>query len=222
MASITVPLFPLPGVVLFPGVRMPFYVFEPRYRAMLSEVLDSHGLIGLPTLLGEGEGPAEGRPPIAGIFGVGHVGDYKTHADGTSHILVSGAHRVRLERELPSEPFRRAEVRLLADQPATEQRSRELRGRLRARIAELVRLGMNDEARGALEEILEDDDRELAFVVNLLATVVVGNPQVRLNLLEVDDVGLRAQHLLNILSTQSQMWSPGYRGPDDSAEENPT
>lgn len=220
MVSITVPLFPLPGVVLFPGVRMPFYVFEPRYQALLAEVLDSHGLVGLPTLLSGSESGAADRPPISTVFGVGHVGDYKTHADGTSHILVSGAHRVRLERELPSEPYRMAEVTVLRDEPTSAERGRDLRIRLQERIGELVRLGMNEEAQGALEEILQDEDRDLAFVVNLLATIVVGNPQVRLNLLEVDDVDQRARHLLDILSTQSQMWSPGYRGPGDSDQEN--
>ena len=37
------PVFPLPGVFLFPGCVMPLHVFEPRYRQMVSDLLDRHG-----------------------------------------------------------------------------------------------------------------------------------------------------------------------------------
>ena len=33
------PLFPLPNVVLFPGVPLPLHIFEPRYREMVREAL---------------------------------------------------------------------------------------------------------------------------------------------------------------------------------------
>ena len=37
---LTVPLFPLPGCVLFPGVLMPLHMFEQRYRTMARELLE--------------------------------------------------------------------------------------------------------------------------------------------------------------------------------------
>ena len=36
------PVFPLPNAVLFPGTTLPLYVFEPRYRQMVEDVL-RHG-----------------------------------------------------------------------------------------------------------------------------------------------------------------------------------
>ena len=35
----TIPLFPLPNVVLFPGVFLPLHIFEERYRAMTRDAL---------------------------------------------------------------------------------------------------------------------------------------------------------------------------------------
>src|SRR3546814_15577032 len=32
-------IFPLTGAVLFPGLHLPLHIFEPRYSAMLQEVL---------------------------------------------------------------------------------------------------------------------------------------------------------------------------------------
>ena len=35
----TIPIFPLPNVVLFPNVFLPLHIFEPRYRAMVADSL---------------------------------------------------------------------------------------------------------------------------------------------------------------------------------------
>lgn len=217
--TLEVPLFPLPQVTLFPGVRVPFYVFEPRYKTMLAEVLDGPGYLGIPMLLPGYEQSEGDRPPISRVFGVGRVGDYQTHEDGTSHVLVVGTYRVALLEELPSEAFRRARVEILEEVPATEDEAGSLRIELQQRIERLVELGMQEEAREAFDEILSDPERDPGFLVNLLATVVVGNAQVRQNLLEVDEIAVRGQHLLTILDTQTQMWSPDYTGTDPDLED---
>ena len=33
------PIFPLPDLVVFPGMLQPLHIFEPRYRAMTREAL---------------------------------------------------------------------------------------------------------------------------------------------------------------------------------------
>ena len=47
MFSGRAPLFPLPGVVLYPQMLLPLHVFEPRYLRMLEVVLDGERLIGI-------------------------------------------------------------------------------------------------------------------------------------------------------------------------------
>ena len=38
----TLPIFPLSGVVLLPGGKLPLNVFEPRYLAMIFDSLAGH------------------------------------------------------------------------------------------------------------------------------------------------------------------------------------
>ena len=42
-----IPIFPLPNVVLFPSALLPLHIFEPRYRAMVADALESERLIGM-------------------------------------------------------------------------------------------------------------------------------------------------------------------------------
>lgn len=89
---------------------MPLHVFEPRYRAMLADALESDRLIGMQLLRGDDSG-AEGRP---GVFSIGCAGEVVHHEpleDGRSNILLRGRFRYRIEREPPTEtPWRVAEV----------------------------------------------------------------------------------------------------------------
>src|SRR5206468_7387829 len=48
-----IPVFPLPNVVLFPKTYLPLHIFEPRYRAMVSDVAMNGQCIGM-ALLKEG------------------------------------------------------------------------------------------------------------------------------------------------------------------------
>ena len=43
-------LFPLPGCVLLPHNATPLHIFEPRYRAMTSDALDTTGLIAMASM----------------------------------------------------------------------------------------------------------------------------------------------------------------------------
>src|SRR5579883_1951111 len=45
------PIFPLPHVVLFPRALLPLHVFEPRYRAMLKDALETHRAIAMAMVL---------------------------------------------------------------------------------------------------------------------------------------------------------------------------
>lgn len=98
----TIPLFPLPSVVLLPETLLPLHVFEPRYRAMVEDALASDRTIGL-AMLKEGRTSDEGGSPIHAVGGAGEILDSERLDDGRYNILVQGSFRYRiLEEESPS------------------------------------------------------------------------------------------------------------------------
>jgi Lon protease-like protein len=202
--TLTVPLFPLPTVALFPRVRQPFYIFEPRYRALLRHVLDRDGLIGFPMLVQAGGDAPGNDSAIVQTFGVGQVADYETHDDGTSHVEVLGRFRAKLLEELPPVQFRQARVEELPEREPEEAAVQALQKSLAAALKGLNRLGLTPDAKEALGQILESSARDLPFAVHMLCTVVVGNPEVRQKLLEEDDVLMRGQALVTMLDTFRQ------------------
>ena len=59
------PLFPLPGVVLFPHGLLPLHIFEPRYRQMTADALEGEQLIAMSLLKPDWQStPSHQLPPI--------------------------------------------------------------------------------------------------------------------------------------------------------------
>jgi Lon protease-like protein len=109
------PIFPLPQAVLFPGALMPLHIFEPRYRKMLRDVLDTQGAIAIAHIIEGSPIDDHGHPAISLVAGVGVVVESQELPDGRFNILLEGRARVHLS-ELPFvPPYRRARGELLED-----------------------------------------------------------------------------------------------------------
>ena len=131
-----VPMFPLPGVFLFPGTLMPLHIFEPRYRRMIEDSLDGPGRIVMATVLEGHEDELPGAPPVHHIAGLGEIMRHERLPDGRFLILLAGVSRV-LIREIPSRaPDRHAEAIPLREVPPSSSRESELRTRIRRFAAE--------------------------------------------------------------------------------------
>jgi Lon protease-like protein len=118
----SVPVFPLPQVVLFPRALMPLHVFEPRYRAMTRDALAGDRLIVLAQIPDDFSTDERGQPEFCRIATVGEIVQSDPLDDGRFNILLEGRARVRLE-ELPLQPpYRRARGTVLATTCTSECR----------------------------------------------------------------------------------------------------
>src|SRR5512132_186939 len=91
----TIPIFPLPTVVLFPNVFLPLHIFEPRYREMVGDALAGDRIIGM-VLLREGwQKDYEGRPPVYPVGCAGLITFCEPHADGRYNIALRGMEKFR-------------------------------------------------------------------------------------------------------------------------------
>ncbi|MCZ6915919.1 MAG: LON peptidase substrate-binding domain-containing protein [Gemmatimonadetes bacterium] len=95
MSDIELPIFPLP-LVLFPGVRQPLHVFEPRYRDLLRDCLAGDRRFGLSLLI-----PTPGTAGVPQPGDVGCTARIQSHhplPDGRSNLLTVGENRYVLQR----------------------------------------------------------------------------------------------------------------------------
>ena len=102
-----IPIFPLPNVVLFPSALLPLHIFEPRYRAMVTDALEGERLIGMVMLRPGWEPHYEQAPDV---YPVGCAG-FITHADrlpdGRYNIMLRGLEKFRIADERPAGRGRR-------------------------------------------------------------------------------------------------------------------
>lgn len=130
----------LPGVAFFPQALLPLHIFEPRYRQMLRDSLDSNRLFAVAGL--DARKKAEAFEPPYRVATVGIVRACQGRDDGTSNLLLQGLTRVEVSEILGEEPYRRVKIRPLSSAPgATEEENARLRAQLSRLLSTRLRLG---------------------------------------------------------------------------------
>ena len=104
-------IFPLAGAVLYPRLHLPLHIFEPRYRAMVSDALARDRRIGMVQPQRSEEGA-----PLYTIGCLGRIGEVEALDDGRFNIVLEGEARFRILREIPAgTPFRQIEAELIEE-----------------------------------------------------------------------------------------------------------
>jgi uncharacterized protein len=108
-------MFPL-GSVLLPRMALPLRIFEPRYRRMMSDVLErtppEFGVV-----LIERGSEVGGGDTRTGVGCVARVEAHQELPDGQVALLGAGSRRIRVQRWLPEDPYPRALVTDWPDEP---------------------------------------------------------------------------------------------------------
>ncbi|RYD96138.1 MAG: ATP-dependent protease [Sphingomonadales bacterium] len=101
-------IFPLSGALLFPRMHLPLHIFEPRYRAMISDSLARDRRIGMVQPRDHNDPPA-----LFDIGCVGRIAEVEALDDGRFDIVLEGLTRFTILRELDvTTPFRQVEAEL--------------------------------------------------------------------------------------------------------------
>lgn len=106
----------LPNAILFPGALLPLYIFENRYRRLLSDSLHSHRMFAVAM-----RKPGRSREIPSTVAGLGLIRVAVTRQDGTSYLLLQGLARVGLEKSMRLKPYRVQQVYYL--QPSVQHPS---------------------------------------------------------------------------------------------------
>jgi len=191
------PLFPLP-TVLFPGALMPLHIFEPRYRAMVRDALESHRALAVVLVTDPEALDAHGHPQIARVAGAGVIVDHTELPSGRFNILVRGRARVQLE-ELPfgDKPYRLARATVLTPL-SSEATPSELSALISAATAFTARVRERD----ASFEFPLPRDAAAAVIADLCAHHLVLDARERQLCLETLEVGPRVRRVAEALALQ--------------------
>jgi len=186
------PIFPLPRLVFFPNTMLPLHVFEPRYRKMLADCLETHGAMAVVRL--EPRGAREG---IARVAGAGVVVHHEELADGRSNLVLAGSARVLLE-ELPfCPPYRRARATVL--EPVRSHVSDEEHAALVAAATDFVREVRRHDSDFSFEL---PSSRGPGVLADVCAAHLIVDADVRQRLLEELDDAARVRAVIEELAAQ--------------------
>ena len=104
----TIAIFPLPRALLLPRARLPLHLFEPRYLAMLDDVLKTpERIIGMVQPL-----PSQAEESRLHQIGcAGRLTQFSETEDGRYFITLTGLSRFRIKSEVEGfTPYRRMQV----------------------------------------------------------------------------------------------------------------
>ena len=198
----TLPIFPLAGVLLLPGGRLPLNVFEPRYLAMVDHALRGARMIGMiqPArpggYAGDGLGDGIAPPPVHAVGCAGRIVAFSETGDGRLLITLAGVCRFAIGAELPlaAGGFRvvRADYSRYRADMAAEGLELD-RPRLMAALKRFVAASAISTDWQALERI---DDRALVSNVSMAAPL---DPADKQALLEAQDATRRGRLLIGLL-----------------------
>lgn len=206
MLTTMIPVFPLPDVVLFPGVFLPLHIFELRYREMVKDSLAGDRLIGISLLRPGWDHDAEGRPAIYPIGCVGLISHVEELPDGRYNMVLRGVEKFRVVREEEQiRAYRRAAVDYFEERMTDADRES-----VRRQRHQLERLltAVADAPEQTFPSNLSDEE-----VINALAQYLDLEPIERQALLEQDGVARRCGALIELLEMKELSTShPSDRG----------
>src|SRR5262245_4459107 len=189
----TIPIFPLPNVVLFPNVFLPLHIFEPRYRDMVADALNGDRIVGMVLLRPGWEGEYEGRPPVYPIGCAGVITRAERLQDGRYNIMLKGMEKCRITWEDGHHTYRVAHVDSLLD--TTKDVDREAMRTARRRLeALLVPQPVGRVVEQKVPPTMPDED-----LVNALAQYLELEPVEKQALLERDSLLERCLSLIDLL-----------------------
>jgi len=201
----SLPLFPLPSVVLFPNVFLPLHIFEPRYRQMVADALAGDRIIGMVVLRPGYQNEYEGQPPIYATGCSGLITHVETLDDGRYNLILRGLEKFSIQGEeapVAGRLYRSAVITPIDETVRATDRD-ELR-RERKKLQDLLTPLFNGGLDARLPEAMPDED-----LINALAQYLEFDPMEKLALLERQGPLARCRSMVELLEMKALLRDSG-------------
>ena len=192
---------------LFPQAILPLFIFEPRYRAMLAESLESHRMFCLAM-----QKPGTSRESPCLVAGLGLVRASVLNENGTSNLILQGLVRVKLGKAVKYKPYRQHLIEPIEEETpdnlvvdALVARVLDLVG-IRLRLAGQLPTSLMPPVGGEIKAVnLEacirafDQIKDPGALADFVATMLLPNGLARQVILQTIEVEERLKQLVNFL-----------------------
>lgn len=200
---------------LFPQGMLPLFIFEPRYRTMLADSLESHRMFCLAM-----QRPDVKRDAPCRVATLGLVRACVRNDNGTSNLVLQGLIRVEVGKIVQTRPYRKHLITPLLEptEPTSDKGIKELVRKtldlVDARLRqdqpvplELIRqlaTGTSESGETQVEDCVRalKRIRDVGRFADLVATLLLPNPLARQVILQTLDTGDRLRHLVAFLTVE--------------------
>lgn len=184
----------LPNAILFPQALLPLYIFEPRYRELLTQSLEDQRMFAV-ALTDAKERPRE-------IGGVGLIRACVHNKDGTSNLVLQGLSRVRFTRFSQAAPYFVGDIEPLTSNTVEEDDVEA--DALVAKIIEMVGLsqGKDENVPPWMVQFM-NELKDFDILSDLVTYTFIDDIPTKQALLEELDVKKRLQKVLRSLRRQN-------------------
>ncbi len=109
-------MFPL-NTVLFPGAALSLHIFEPRYRQMIAECLDTNEAFGV-VLIRDGHEAGDPNVQPHDIGTTAEIAEVTPLPSGRYYLTSTGGRRFRINAVVSRDPFLLCDVEYLDEAPS--------------------------------------------------------------------------------------------------------
>ena len=210
MLPFSLPIFPLPTVVLFPNVFLPLHIFEARYRQMIGEALAGDRIIGMVLLQAGYQDDYDGAPPVYATGCSGLITHAEKLDDGRYNLILRGLEKFSIHGEEVAAVGRlyRSAVITPIDETVRATERDELR-RARQKLQELLTPVFSGSLDGRLPDAMPDED-----LINALAQYLEFDPMEKLALLERQGALARCRAMIELLEMKAMIAEQGSGNGD--------
>ena len=186
-------LFPLGGVVLFPGFPLAIRVFEERYKKLVADVKSADSRIGI-VLIREGNEVGDTAEPFL-VGTQAKIVEATELENGQIFLSLLGERVFRISQIVTEYPYLTADVELFAELLDSEGLPERVESATHA-FHEYLKIGRLVEGSWSEHLVNEPDPVKLSY---LIAQTMSAEPLVKQGLLETSSVGDRLEIEENLL-----------------------
>ena len=196
------PIFPLPDFVMFPKTAYSFNIFEPRYKAMVSNILETNKLFTINLIKDNQNKESIDNPIFYNTGTLCYIIESKELDNGNYNIIASGIKKVKIKNKREENIYITGKVDLIEEnQFVVEEQLK--RKKLINKFISLISTANKDLNLNAIDTSLISTE----MLTNLACLILPLENSDKQKLLELNNIELRLEVLCQFMDSELKVES---------------